>query len=511
MKDEERPGWIQERSDDFIVTPDEPAAAPPKEWVVENSPPGPIPVAAPQPLPAPRPKWPLWVGLGAGGVVMLFVLLAIFAAMVGPSPPDLDELYDELAVASSRLEAASTALGDGNDPAQAEADARGAAAAILRAQEAVRKQGTAISAVDRYVIQDVLAMYMAMSEAYEDMARISQEVNELSREVDRLSSESFDAIFALYPAYEVLADAFDGNALLWERVANDMERLRARPEAARYVDLEAVDASSYRETADGFREGAREIRALIDEAEGDGYEPIDDREFPVFDDTIDPNEEDFVTPTPSPRPTTNPGPPVHPTSPYFTPRVRALFDKFDADASGTIDLGEASDFFFWVEGNIRYRYDDENYADPNPGSPVGDGRVTPPSHRDYHQKPDETLAEGMGDCEDMSALEVAFYNYWSITAYEAYVNAVAETSVDHSVALIYVGETASQAASVIGRLDSRAIPAGNEWNIPAGTYMFVDNAYSGSFGYIDGRGIEPGKFQIFQVKRLGEGFTVPVN
>ncbi|MBI2329158.1 MAG: transglutaminase domain-containing protein, partial [Chloroflexi bacterium] len=103
-----------------------------------------------------------------------------------------------------------------------------------------------------------------------------------------------------------------------------------------------------------------------------------------------------------------------------------FFDQFDFDSNEEIDIEEASFFYYWVENNITYRYDDENKENPLLGSLVGDGRPG----ADYRQRPYETYIEGAGDCEDMATLEVAFLNYWGIAAYVAGVNADDLTYLD---------------------------------------------------------------------------------
>jgi|GEM_PF-6979572 len=46
-----------------------------------------------------------------------------------------------------------------------------------------------------------------------------------------------------------------------------------------------------------------------------------------------------------------------------TNRVGKLFDEFDFDGDGELCLDEAGEFYYWVEDNVKYRYDDENDPD----------------------------------------------------------------------------------------------------------------------------------------------------
>jgi hypothetical protein len=153
-----------------------------------------------------------------------------------------------------------------------------------------------------------------------------------------------------------------------------------------------------------------------------------------------------------------------------------------------------------VEANVRYRYDDERVRNPHPGTTVGDGR---PGVQ-YTQTPEETWRERAGDCEDMNRLQVAFYNHFGVPSFQAFVNAQGE-SVDHAIAIVWVGANLTEAEDVMGRLDSYQFDPGNRWGIPAGVYAIVDNAYSSEYGVISG-GIPPDRFTIFQVLDVTQTF-----
>ena len=251
----------------------------------------------------------------------------------------------------------------------------------------------------------------------------------------------------------------------WARSASELEFiLRTNPEL---LGITKEEIDSAREWASLLEEIADADRALIKElkAELPDYIPLDDRIIPV---KVDPPliSEEII---PS--------------------NLARFFGGFDANRDGDIDLGEAQDFFYWVEENIIYRYDDENEQNPG-GSPVGDGRPGP----EYWQTPYETWTERAGDCEDMAILQVAFYNYFGISAYHAGVNAEGR-EVDHSIAIVLMGGTPEEFADLLGGLVY--------YEFEDGYYMLVDNSYSDAFGYLCG-GLKEGQFTIEEIDTLEE-------
>jgi len=172
-------------------------------------------------------------------------------------------------------------------------------------------------------------------------------------------------------------------------------------------------------------------------------------------------------------------PPVPPE--IVPPDLAAFFDEFDIDRDGAIDLGEAEGFFYWVEANIVYRYDDEFEQTPIPGAPVGDGRAGP----DYWQTPYETWAERAGDCEDMAILHVAFYNYFGISAYVATVSTKPNGVLDHAIAIVLIASAPEEFADLLGGIVY--------YDLDGQYYMLVDSAYSDVFGYLH-HGLERGAF-----------------
>jgi hypothetical protein len=162
--------------------------------------------------------------------------------------------------------------------------------------------------------------------------------------------------------------------------------------------------------------------------------------------------------------------------------LASFFDQFDEDGNGEISLGEGEKFFYWVEKNIKYRYDDENSKEGfqrlRAGwitqEQLGDGR--PGSN--YWQKPYETFKEGYGDCEDMGILETAFYNYFGIEAYVAMVSVKQHGIIDHALCIVKIGDNLDEFTKYLGRL--------NYYKLNGKYFMMVDNAYSDNYGYISG-------------------------
>lgn len=196
--------------------------------------------------------------------------------------------------------------------------------------------------------------------------------------------------------------------------------------------------------------------------------------------------------------------PEEPTG-IMTEELARFFDGFDTNNDNKLSIGEAQEFYYWVENNIQYRYDFEGEPEPVVGTAVGDGR--PGS--DYRQKPAETLKESAGDCEDMSTLEQAFYRYFGIDAYVVGVNAEEPDVLDHAAAIVWIADKTDLFRNMLGDLVYYEI--GEEATdiygdpIRPGVYMLVDNAYSGALGYLSG-GLKPGTFRIHCAIPLERGY-----
>lgn len=162
--------------------------------------------------------------------------------------------------------------------------------------------------------------------------------------------------------------------------------------------------------------------------------------------------------------------------------LASFFDKFDFNGDGKISLNEGQEFFYWVEANIKYRFDDENdkkglewlRAGLITQAQLGDGR----SGDEYWQKPYETFIERYGDCEDMAILEAAFYNYFGVEAYVAGVDVDKPGVVNHALCIAKIGDDLDEYVNYLGKL--------NYYELDSKYFMFVDNAYSNAYGYISG-------------------------
>lgn len=411
-------------------------------------------------------------------VIVAVVLLAgLFAAIanLGQQQASFSAVNKELYETSANL-TRSVELFDASDLDGSEAAILGAQENLAEAYAAYNANTALIADKDRSAFLDSLVLNRDLAQAFLDRVRLFRQFVELN---DQYANATAADLQSFYPEWEILGEGLDHIADEFEEVSNQMIAiLRDRPASSQYIGLTIDTAVAYRDAAHDLRGAAKDILTVIQREADDGnYQPVKQRDFsPV------------VGPAPE--------------SEFFTPEVKALFARFDEDKNQKITLGEAQAFYEWVEQWVIYRYDDEDKQNPYPGLDVGDGRPGP----DYQQTPHETITERRGDCEDMNGLEVAFYSYWGISAFQALVNAEsAPGTVDHAIAIVYVGDSKDNATARVGRLDTYRFEAGNDWNVPAGYYMIVDNAYSDAFGYISG-GIEAGTFQIMMVRSLGGVF-----
>jgi hypothetical protein len=193
------------------------------------------------------------------------------------------------------------------------------------------------------------------------------------------------------------------------------------------------------------------------------------------------------------------------SSGLITSEMAQFFDSFDTNSDSEIDIGEAQEFYYWVENNIQYRYDNEYELEPIVGYTVGDGR----SGVDYRQTPSETFYEAFGDCEDMATLEQAFYNYFGIEAYVVGVNAQSQNVIDHAATIVRIADDVETFQELLGGLvyydytEGGSDIYGNE--ITPGIYMLVDNAYSDAYGYLS-NGLEPDTFTVQCLVPLEYGY-----
>lgn len=195
------------------------------------------------------------------------------------------------------------------------------------------------------------------------------------------------------------------------------------------------------------------------------------------------------------------------SSTIISDELASFFDSFDINHDGRLQLGEAKNFYYWVEKNIEYRTDGESASlIPSNGNLQvingGDGR----SGSDYRQTPTETLEERAGDCEDMATLEVAFFNFYGIEAYVVAVNAKDPSVPDHALAVARLQDFHENVGpGLMGYTFTNAERDVYGNSVSPGTYIIVDNAYASTFGHIDGKP-EEGKFEVHCFIPLEHGY-----
>ncbi|MCK4528680.1 hypothetical protein KAW18_15025 [candidate division WOR-3 bacterium] len=279
-------------------------------------------------------------------------------------------------------------------------------------------------------------------------------IEELDQETEEIVDDE-DAMRIL-PKMEVFARSSRELAKDWRGYADKIDFvIKTNPDVNEYLNFITDDISDAKEMASILDETAQELDSDVLEIRTEiatEYVPFPERDIPEI----------VEIPAVS--------------SEIIPSDLARFFDGFDIDGSGDIDLGEAEDFYYWVEDNIVYRYDDENEQNPDPGYPVGDGRPGP----EYWQTPYETRTEGAGDCEDMAILETALYNYFGISAYVAGVNAQDPEYSDHAICIVAIGGTSEEFAYLLGELEYYELEGW--YTVVDGCYMIVDNAYSDTFG-----------------------------
>lgn len=323
--------------------------------------------------------------------------------------------------------------------------------------------------------QDQAKIMELSMEVRRDQSIILIQTADVYEEADRISNElqnvqtSEDANLIL-PELELFYRGVDELAGDVNNFAEGIDLNRER-----YPDLGIAEdfVGYYRDLSVVLKDYANQGQVIIQSIKTDyieDYVPLDDREIPTeYASTI---PEDIVS-----------------------PELAAFFESFDSNGDGTIDIGEAQEFYYWVEENIEYRYDDENEVDPIVGSIVGDDRPG----GDYRQTPNETYLEGYGDCEDMATFEMAFYNYFNIEAYVVGVNTKSSESIDHAATIVRISDDIDTFQEFLGGMvyyelgDGRTDHYGS--TVTSGVYMLVDNAYSDTFGYLSG-GLEEGTFTV---------------
>ncbi len=280
------------------------------------------------------------------------------------------------------------------------------------------------------------------------------------------------------PKVELLERGYRENARDWEELALFSQTNMKFMERAGLGEEELEIIFGLAETTYEFADTLREYGNIL-KSKTENYKPVAERE--IRSETIE-RESDLIP-----------------------EEVADFFDTFDMDGNGKLSIGEAQEFFFWVENNIEYRYDDENAENPIVGYKIGDGR----EGGDYRQTPLETLTERAGDCEDMATLEAAFYRYYGIETYIVAIDAKNPGIVDHAAAIVKISDDKDVFEKFLGGLLYYEIDEGimDVYGNPVtpGVYMIVDNAYSGAIGYISG-GTELGTFTIHCIIPFEKGY-----
>ncbi len=280
------------------------------------------------------------------------------------------------------------------------------------------------------------------------------------------------------PKVELLERGYRENARDWEELALFSQTNMKFMERAGLGEEELEIIFGLAETTYEFADTLREYGNIL-KSKTENYKPVAERE--IRSETIE-RESDLIP-----------------------EEVADFFDTFDMDGNGKLSIGEAQEFFFWVENNIEYRYDDEDAENPIVGYKIGDGR----EGGDYRQTPLETLTERAGDCEDMATLEAAFYRYYGIETYIVAIDAKNPGIVDHAAAIVKISDDKDVFEKFLGGLLYYEIDEGimDVYGNPVtpGVYMIVDNAYSGAIGYISG-GTELGTFTIHCIIPFEKGY-----
>jgi hypothetical protein len=343
---------------------------------------------------------------------------------------------------------------------------------LFNARAKLKMTQSAMSSGERVAVEKVLANDGQLASLLHRLVFVGQESNDVLGGLSDPSNDDVEDLLALTREMELLgydiqsvAEDMDALATSYSKVLKDSTA--GGIYKMRGYDLLYVD--TYKELAQTYFSTGGELVDLADSIYEDyGEQSASEAELPSGQAQVDPAI-------------------VH-------PELARFFDGFDSDGDGELAIGEAQEFYNWVEKNITYRYDDEN-EDPLQGYVVGDGR----KGFDYRQTPYETYKERAGDCEDTATLEQAFYSYFGVAVYVVGVNASAKSELDHAATIVLIGGTPDEFRDILGDLVYYDIESDNYDvygdAVQEGTYMLVDNAYSNGFGYLSS-GLEEGSFTI---------------
>ncbi|MBE8539725.1 transglutaminase-like domain-containing protein [Geoglobus acetivorans] len=410
-------------------------------------------------------------------IYLLFALLLLSSFTFGCSDEvsqrDVQESADRIAgmvrAADMGVEESMQALVNGNYD--------GARSSAIKAKEHVGEARKVYGEVEPYLSEEDAELLSTLIEYEDRWATLSYKtanVREIGSSIlDQMIEE--DAELTL-PKVELLERAYRENADDWNELADflnaNLNTLQKAGIGTEEVEIiYALSNSTYQ-----LANSLSEYKDIL-KTQAEGYTPVAERELMSAENT---------------------------ESGFISKSVADFFESFDADKNGKLSIGEAQEFFYWVENNVAYRYDDEEAENTIVGLEVGDGR----EGKDYRQTPVETLSEKAGDCEDMATLEVAFYRYFGIDAYVVGVDTSTPGLVDHAAAIVKIGDDAEVFKKTLGNLlyyelENVRDVYGNV--ISPGVYMIVDNSYSGAYGYISG-GVEEGTFTIYCVIPLERGY-----
>ncbi len=414
---------------------------------------------------------------------MLFLFLFVASVLVsGCSEEEADlsekEVNERLDKLVSLLEE-SDRLVDESMSELADGEYDKARYGALNARKLMNDAREIFDEIEPYLSQDDAYFLSTFIEYNTRWALISYKTANIMELYDALQDQILDEDPEVaLPKVELLERGYRENAGDWEELAVFLQKNMKFMKRAGFGEKEVEVIFGLAETTYDFADILRDYRDTLESKVGD-YQPVAERE--IRSETAEQKSE------------------------LIPEEVADFFDTFDMDGNGRLSIGEAQEFFFWVENNIEYRYDDENAENPIVGYRIGDGR----EGGDYRQTPLETLTERAGDCEDMATLEAAFYKYYGIETYIVGLDAKNPGLVDHAAAIVKISDDKEAFEKFLGGLLYYEIGTevrdvyGNP--VTPGVYMIVDNTYSGALGYISG-GTEPGTFTIHCIIPFEKGY-----
>ena len=377
-------------------------------------------------------------------LALLLVAIIAFSGCVEEDYEDViyeDKIYEELSKADTEVDVAYEAM-DAEDYDVAIQKAYDARSFVDTAYRYYLEGEELFTDEEKVNYKTIFEIYRCEYELVIGTSKWVRTIEELDQETEEIVDDE-DAMRIL-PKMEVFVRSSRELAKDWRGYADKIDFvIKTNPDVNEYLNFITDDISDAKEMASILDETAQELDSVVLEIRTEiatEYVPFTERDIPEI----------VEIPAVS--------------SDIIPSDLARFFDGFDIDRNGDIDLGEAENFYYWVENNIVYRSDDE------------DGRHGP----EYWQIPYETWTEGAGDCEDMAILETAFYNYFGVAAYIAGVNAEDPEYSDHAICIVAIGGTPEEFADLLGELEYYELEGW--YTVVDGCYMIVDNAYSDTFG-----------------------------